>query len=152
MAAKTSRKASTTQASSPVETEASTSAINDPITSDGTGEQDDEVGFTSLAGITPTEPATTTSETASEEDEEPAKVSSYGFQQWQVLNELSCDKEGWSKTTQVMKVGAGCLVQVHDCYRDPVTNLITSSSVAVTYVPGVRIEAHYEGIMLESIR
>ena len=56
---------------------------------------------------------------------------------WQLLCKASSEDQGWMKSTKVMNVPGGCLVQVSTQQK----NYGSSYSVAeaVTFVPGVQI-------------
>lgn len=51
---------------------------------------------------------------------------------WVCINKASNDEEGWMKSTKVMQLGNGCLVQVSTQQGDNVAE-------AVTFVPGAKL-------------
>ncbi len=61
---------------------------------------------------------------------------------WKLLCKASSETQGWMKSTKVMNVPGGCLVQVTTQQRNVSTYGPTSISAlaeAITFVPGVQI-------------
>lgn len=59
---------------------------------------------------------------------------------WVLLCKASSEKQGWMKSTKVMNVFGGCVVQVSTQQRSNTTLGAYAVAEAVTYVPGVQID------------
>jgi len=62
---------------------------------------------------------------------------------FKLLSKASSEEEGWMKSTKVMDVGEGCVIQVTTQQK----NLNGSYSVAeaLTYVPGIKLIEYDDG-------
>lgn len=74
---------------------------------------------------------------------------------WVLLCKASSESEGWMKSTKVLNVPGGCLVQVTTQQRMNGINVQTEYTYvvaeAVTYVPGVEIDKNSDPRKLVSI-
>lgn len=61
---------------------------------------------------------------------------------WKLLCKASSDQEGWMKSTKVLNVNDGCLVQVTTQQRNPDGSYAVAE--AVTYVPSMNIDINSE--------
>ncbi|MCH6546665.1 MAG: hypothetical protein IH796_11815 [Deltaproteobacteria bacterium] len=65
---------------------------------------------------------------------------------WVLLCKASSEKQGWMKSTKVMNVPGGCVVQVTTQQRnDGGLNTTYALAEAVTFVPGVAIGQDGDG-------
>lgn len=62
---------------------------------------------------------------------------------WVLLCKASSKEQGWMKSTKVMNVPGGCVVQVSTQHKQDMTAGVYAVAEAVTYVPGVQIT--YDG-------
>jgi hypothetical protein len=62
---------------------------------------------------------------------------------FRLLCKASSAAQGWMKSTKAMDTGNGCVVQVSTQQKNPDNSY--SVAEAVTFVPGVRIEADVNG-------
>jgi hypothetical protein len=53
---------------------------------------------------------------------------------WKLLSKASSEKEGWMKSTKVMQLSSGCLIQLTTQQRNPDGSY--SLAEAVAYAPG----------------
>jgi len=65
---------------------------------------------------------------------------------WVLLSKASSEAQGWMKSTKVMNVPGGCVVQVTTQQRSEGINTTYALAEAVTYVPGVQIRDDETGI------
>ncbi|MEL6280849.1 MAG: hypothetical protein AAFR28_18505 [Pseudomonadota bacterium] len=56
---------------------------------------------------------------------------------WKLLCKASSEDEGWMKSTKVLEISSGCVVQVSTQQRNPDGSWAVAE--AVTFVPGVTI-------------
>jgi hypothetical protein len=68
---------------------------------------------------------------------------------FQLLCKASSQEQGWMKSTKVANVPGGCIVQVTTQQRNPDGSY--SVAEALTYVPGVKIDADAQPRKLVSI-
>jgi len=54
---------------------------------------------------------------------------------WLCLCKASSKAQGWMKSTKVMNVNGGAVVQVSTEHRDPETGIVTACAEAVVFVP-----------------
>lgn len=66
-----------------------------------------------------------------------------------LLSKASSDNEGFMKSTKVMDVPGGCVIQVSTQQRNPDGSFAVAE--AVTFVPGVRLNRTAEPRRLEAI-
>ena len=64
---------------------------------------------------------------------------------WVLLCKASSEQQGWMKSTKVMNVPGGCVVQVTTQQRSGIVEITYALAVALTYVPGVSIGEDGEG-------
>ncbi|KKN19573.1 hypothetical protein LCGC14_0944300 [marine sediment metagenome] len=66
---------------------------------------------------------------------------------WALLCKASSEKQGWMKSTKVMNVPGGCVVQVTTQQRSGgvVRSVTYAIAEAVTFVPGVQIITEQDG-------
>jgi len=61
---------------------------------------------------------------------------------WVLLCKASSDDQGWMKSTKVMNVPGGCLVQVTTQQRSDGINTTYALAEALTFVPGTHIDVN----------
>jgi len=66
---------------------------------------------------------------------------------FKLYSKASSESEGWMKSTKVMNVPNGCVIQVTTQQRN--VDLSYSVAEAVTFVPGVQIEGEGESRSLQ---
>ncbi len=59
---------------------------------------------------------------------------------WKLLMKASSEKQGWMKSTKVMKVSTvGCLVQVTSEFREPSNGRVVATAEALVFCPGTML-------------